>query len=701
MKYAFCFSRLAFFAVLFCLGSWQLGWAEDGYDLWLRYRPMASPEIQKQYRRQIGTVFVAGESPTLRIIRKELVHGLGGLLGQDIPFLESLSAAKASTLIVGTLEDLPLPKELGLETRLRQLGDEGFLIQTAEVRVHPCIIITANTERGLLYGSFHFLRLLQTQQNISHLALTSTPKIRDRILNHWDTLSGGVGRGYAGKSLWQWHELPATVSPRLTDYARANASLGINGTVLNSPNSEARILTPEYLRKVAALADIFRPYGLRVFLSVRFSAPREIGGLETADPFDERVVAWWEAKVREIYQWIPDFGGFLVKANSEGQPGPQDYGRTHADGANMLARALAPHRGRVMWRAFVYGQGLDADRAKRAYEAFAPLDGQFASNVLVQVKNGPLDFQPREPAHPLFGAMPNTPLLLELQITQEYLGHSQYLVFLAPMWKETLDFDTFAHGPGSTVAKVVEGRLDNHALSGIAGVANVGSDRNWCGHHFAQANWYAFGRLAWNPGLGAQALAEEWTRQTFSHEPDVVRTIVTLMMDSWEGVVNTMTPLGLNVLCSFRGHYDPAPQARASFHKADAAGLGYDRSRAGSGAVDQYHPPQNERLNNLATCPEKYLLWFHHVAWNQPLQSGRTLWVELCRHYQAGAEQARRQRQIWRRLQGRIDDQRFHEVEARLEIQERDAAAWRDACLNYFQKFSKRPIPAPAAASDE
>ncbi|MBP7827439.1 MAG: alpha-glucuronidase [Verrucomicrobia bacterium] len=701
MKYAFCSSRLAFFAVLFCLGSWQLGWAEDGYDLWLRYRPMTSPEIQKQYRRQISTVFVAGESPTLRIIRKELVHGLGGLLGQDIPFLESLSAAKASTLIVGTLADVPLLKELGLKTRLRQLGDEGFLIQTTEVREHPCIIITANTERGLLYGSFHFLRLLQAQQNISHLALTSTPKIRDRILNHWDTLSGDVGRGYAGKSLWQWNELPATVSPRLTDYARANASLGINGTVLNSPNSEARILTPEYLRKVAVLADVFRPYGLRVFLSVRFSAPREIGGLETADPLDQRVIAWWETKVREIYQWIPDFGGFLVKANSEGQPGPQDYGRTHADGANMLARALAPHRGRVMWRAFVYGQGLDADRAKRAYEAFAPLDGQFAPNVLVQVKNGPLDFQPREPAHPLFGAMPNTPLLLELQITQEYLGHSQYLVFLAPMWKETLDFDTFAHGPGSTVAKVVEGSLDNHALSGIAGVSNVGSDRNWCGHHFAQANWYAFGRLAWDPGLDAQALAEEWTRQTFSHEPDVVRTIVTLMMDSWEGVVNTMTPLGLNVLCSFRGHYDPAPQARASFHKADAAGLGYDRSRAGSGAVDQYHPPQNERLNNLATCPEKYLLWFHHVAWDQPLQSGRTLWVELCRHYQAGAEQARRQRQVWRRLQGRIDDQRFHEVEARLEIQERDAAAWRDACLTYFQKFSKRPIPVPPAALDE
>lgn len=688
--------------------------SEDGYDLWLRYGEIAAADARKQYRQQIRGVLVQGESPTLRLAREELVVGLTGLLGQDVPVLASVSGD--GVLIAGTPRGSPLIARLIPEAQLRKAGDEGYLIRSARIDGRRCIVIAANEEIGVLYGAFHFLRLIQTHQTIGELDLTSAPRIRRRILNHWDNLGGTVTRGYAGRSLWKWDELPETIDSRMIDYARANASLGLNGTVLNSVNTDAASLSEKYLKKTAALADAFRPYGIRVYLSARFSAPMEIGGLDTADPLDPRVKAWWQDKASEIYGLIPDFGGFVVKADSEGQPGPHNYNRTHADGANMLARAVARHGGIVMWRAFVYrhpaprGQaraipsgpnGIAAmDMTRHSYLSFKPLDGQFDSNVLVQVKNGPLDFLPREPVHPLFGAMPRTPLMMELQITQEYLGHSKFLVYLAPLWKESLEFDTYAKGQGSTVARVVDGTLDDQRISGIAGVANTGTDRNWCGHHFAQANWYAFGRLAWDHGLDSRAIADEWARMTFSSEPFVIETIVSMMMDSREIAVDTMTPLGLSVLCEYRGHYRPAPEVRGAFHKAAAQGLGYNRSRSGSGAADQYHPPINDLFNDSATCPEKYLLWFHHLPWDHTMASGRTLWDELCLRYAAGVEGAVRLRQSWNGLRGRIDEQRFAEVAAKLEVQERDAVQWRDTCVSYFQQFSGRPIPTEPAKQE-
>jgi alpha-glucuronidase len=436
-------------------------------------------------------------------------------------------------------------------------------------------------------------------------------------------------------------------------------------------------------------------------MSANLAAPRMVGKLPTADPLDPAVQQWWRERIAEIYQHIPDFGGFVVKANSEGQPGPQDYGRTHADGANLLAEALAPHGGIVMWRAFVYNPEVDPDRVKRAYLEFVPLDGRFRENVFVQVKNGPLDFQPREPFHPLFGAMPRTPLMAELQITQEYLGHSTHLVYLAPMWKEFLDADTYAKGPGSPVSKIVDGTLEGHQRTGMAGVANTGRDGNWTGHHFGQANWYAYGRLAWDPGLEADAIAEEWITMTWGAAPDVVATIRSIMLDSHQAFVNYTMPLGLHHLIG-GDHYAPMPEnpdpRRADwsaiyYHRADSGGIGFDRTSKGSGAVRQYQAPLAAQWNDPATVPEKFLLWFHRLPWDYRLRSGRTLWNELVVRYTAGAEEARRLHARWEQLQGRVDEERHGAVLARLRQQVSDAAAWRDKCLRYFQQFSKRPIP--------
>jgi alpha-glucuronidase len=467
-------------------------------------------------------------------------------------------------------------------------------------------------------------------------------------------------------------------------------------------NADAQFLTAAMLEKTAALAGVFRPYGVRVYLTARFSAPLEIGGLKTADPLDPDVQAWWKNKADEIYRAIPDFGGFLVKANSEGQPGPQQYGRTHVDGANMLADALAPHGGIVMWRAFVYDQNVPDDRAKQAYNEFKPLDGKFRANVVVQVKNGPIDFMPREPFHPLFGAMPKTPLGLELQITQEYLGEATQLAFLAPLFEEVLDTDTFSNGAGSTVARVIDGSLDHHELSVIAGVSNIGNDRNWCGHPLAQANWYAFGRLAWDHDLSSAQIADEWTRMTFSSDERVRAPIVAMLLASREAVVNYSMPLGLHHLMATGGHYGPGPWVgdleRADwnptyYHRADQNGIGFDRTKTGSNAVSLYAPPVAERFANLATCPDNLLLWFHHVPWDYRMRSGRTLWDELCLHYQAGVDAVRGWQRTWASLNGAIDDERFTHVASLLRIQEREARHWRDACLLYFQTFSKMPLP--------
>jgi len=542
---------------------------------------------------------------------------------------------------------------------------------------------------------------MQTHQHLTDLSIVSSPKTKIRILNHWDNLNRSVERGYAGLSLWDWKTLPDSIDPRYTDYARANASIGINSTVLTNVNANALILTREYLEKVAALADVFRPYGIKVYLTARFSAPVEIGKLKTADPLDPEVIKWWKVKADEIYGLIPDFGGFLVKANSEGQPGPQNYNRSHADGANMLADAVAPHNGIVMWRAFVYDNNVPDDRAKQAYYEFVPLDGKFRKNVFIQVKNGPVDFQPREPFHPVFGAMPLTPVMPEFQITQEYLGASVHLVFLAPLFEECLKSDTYAKGKGSLVAKVVDGSLEGHQLSAMAGVTNIGNVRNWNGHPFAQANWYAFGRLAWDPYLSSAEIADEWIRMTFTNDNETVQRISKMMLDSRGIAVNYMTPLGLHHQMYAGHHYGPGPwvnrgradQTSVYFSKADSVGIGFNRTSSGSNAVSQYFPPVRDIFNDIRKCPENLLLWFHHVPWDYRVSSGRTLWDEFCIRYEGGVKSVGWLKEQWNLCKSAVDQERFELVKTLLVKQERDAGIWRDACILYFQTFSKLPIP--------
>lgn len=671
--------------------------SEDGYELWMRYRPIEDEAVLAAYRSTLTQVVIAGTSPTFKVAEQELLLGLKGLLG-DIPLVNQID--QPGTLVIGTFQDSPIT-EMPFEQVPALGNNEGFIILSTVYRDLPCTVITAKTDIGVLYGVFHFLRHLQTHQPLHNLQIISSPKIKLRLLNHWDNLDGTIERGYAGFSLWDWHKLPDYRSPRYTDYARANASIGINGTVLNNVNANPLILTEQYLHKVAALAENFRPYGIRVYLAPRFSSPIELGRLKTADPLDAAVIQWWRSKVREIYEIIPDFGGFLVKANSEGQPGPQDYERAHADGANLLADALAPYGGVVIWRAFVYKSENPEDRAKQAYDDIVPQDGKFAPNVLLQVKNGPIDFQPREPYHPIFGAMPQTPLMLEFQITQEYLGFATTLVYLAPLFKETLEADTCCAGTGSLVAHVVDGNLDNHELSGIAGVANTGSDRNWCGHPFAAANWYAFGRLAWDHRLSAAAIADEWLRMTFSNAPHFVEAAKGMMMESREAVVNYMTPLGLHHIMAWDHHYGPGPWVTGGradwtspyYHNADQWGIGFDRTASGSSAISQYCSPSHDQIANPDTCPENLLLWFHHVSWNQVMKSGRTLWHELCFKYNEGVDQVKRFQKTWASLAAFVDPARFEHMKSLLEIQEQEARWWRDACLLYFQTFSNQAIP--------
>jgi alpha-glucuronidase len=672
--------------------------ADDGYRLWLRYEQLPSSSVNV-YRDRIKSIAVQGQSPAFDAIRRELSLGCAGLLGTPVVVGDRGDAS----VIVGLPQTSSVIRKLNWDAELKGFGPEGYRIRNVRDANRSFIVIASSTDIGALYGTFHFLRLLQTGQPLDRLQLDQSPRFKLRIINHWDNLDGSIERGYAGKSLWNWSELPNHIDQRLTDYARANASIGINGTVLNNVNANAQILTADYLAKVAAIANVFRPYGIRVFLSARFSAPMEVGNLATADPLEPSVIAWWKEKANEIYKVIPDFGGFLVKANSEGQPGPRTYNRTHADGANMLAAAVAPHQGIVMWRAFVYDMKPGYDRAGAAYENLHPFDGKFAPNVLLQVKNGPIDFQPREPFHPLFGGMPHTQVMPELQITQEYLGFSNHFVFLAPMWREFLDSDTFAAGPGSTVTKVVGGTFYHQRLTGIAGVANTGSDRNWTGHHLLQANWYTFGRLAWNPDLSSQQIATEWTRMTLTQNAKTVATVVRMMLESHEAVVNYMTPLGLHHLFWGGHHYGPAPWWDSEkrddwnpvyYHKADAFGIGFDRTKSGSNTVSQYHPPVRRQFADLQRCPEKFLLWFHHVPWDHRMKSGRTLWDEMALHYQEGVDWVRATRATWKTLAGEIDAERYAAISKKLAIQERDAIWWRDACLVYFQTFARRPLPA-------
>jgi len=701
MKHSFRLAiaaRVVFCAWLALIGITAHAQAEDGYDLWLRYRPLDAA-AQRTYRAAASELVTpAQRSPTLEAARQELARGLAGMIGRapaDAP-----RWSRSGAVLLGTPESTPDIAALNLD--LSALGDEGYVIRSVALRGRRATVIAANTDIGALYGAFDFLRLLQTGAPIAALDINAAPRVGLRLLNHWDNLDGTVERGYAGHSIFDWHLLPHWVDPRLIDYARANASVGINGAVITNVNANAIALTRDYIARAAAVADALRPYGVRIYLTARFSAPVEIGGLSTADPLDPAVQAWWRAKAAEIYQAIPDFGGFLVKANSEGQPGPQDYGRTHAEGANLLADALAPHGGIVMWRAFVYSADNVPDRTMQAYDEFAPLDGAFRENVVIQAKNGPLDFQPREPFSPLFGAMRRTPVMMELQITKEYLGLATNLAYLGTLWEEVFDADTFVEGEGSTVGRVIDGRVSPTRITAIAGVSNIGASRNWTGSHFDQANWYAFGRLAWDHELDAEAIAREWAAMTFTPAPGFVEPAVAMMMGSREAVVNYMTPLGLTHVMATGHHYGPGPWvdnlSRPDwnpyyYHRADATHIGFDRTASGSNAISQYSSSLAARFADVSQVGDEYLLWFHRLPWDHRMASGRTLWDELVARYTLGVTQVRDMRATWATLAPMIDAERAHHISSFLAIQEREAQWWRDASIAYFQSKSGRPIP--------
>lgn len=630
--------------VLFISATALPSFSEDGSRLWLRYDTVS---VRKQIYKGI-------DSPVIRLAENEL-----------------------STFWKGGKVSL----QLMADSEYFALGKDGYTINVE----NGTTVLRSMSETGLLYAAYHLLRLQACGEDCSRLDIKEKPLNDIRILNHWDNPDGTIERGYAGRSLWKWDELPAKVSPRYAEYARANASIGINGTVLNNVNASPEALSSDNLKKVKTLADIFRPYGIKVYLSVNFATPIKLGGLATADPLDSDVAEWWKQKVHEIYSMIPDFGGFLVKANSEGQPGPCDYHRTHAEGANMLASALKPYGGIVMWRAFVYSPS-DADRAKQAYLEFKPLDGKFLDNVIVQVKNGPIDFQPREPYSPLFGAMPHTQLMVEFQVTQEYLGHSNHLAYLAPMWKEFYSY----YSPSN--------------MKAAAGVTNIGDDTNWCGNDLAQSNWYAFGRLAWNPALSSEEIAREWLAQTFTADSRFVRPMTEVMMQSREAVVDYMMPLGLHHIFAWGHHYGPEPWCEIEgarpdwlptyYHRADKEGLGFDRTTDGSDAVSQYPDSLAAVFNSIDSCPDEFLLWFHHVPWKHEMKSGRTMWDELCLHYQRGVDAARAFRDTWKDMSPYVDAERHAAVAHRFDIQASDAVWWKDACLEYFRTFSHMKYPA-------
>lgn len=630
--------------VLFISATTLPSFSEDGSRLWLRYDTVS---VRKQIDKGI-------DSPVIRLAENEL-----------------------STFWKGGKVSL----QLMADSEYFALGKDGYTINVE----NGTTVLRSMSETGLLYAAYHLLRLQACGEDCSRLDIKEKPLNDIRILNHWDNPDGTIERGYAGRSLWKWDELPAKVSPRYAEYARANASIGINGTVLNNVNASPEVLSSDNLKKVKTLADIFRPYGIKVYLSVNFATPIKLGGLATADPLNSNVAEWWKQKVHEIYSMIPDFGGFLVKANSEGQPGPCDYHRTHAEGANMLASALKPYGGIVMWRAFVYSPS-DADRAKQAYLEFKPLDGKFLDNVIVQVKNGPIDFQPREPYSPLFGAMPHTQLMVEFQVTQEYLGHSNHLAYLAPMWKEFYSY----YGPSD--------------MKAAAGVTNIGDDTNWCGNDLAQSNWYAFGRLAWNPALSSEEIAREWLAQTFTADSRFVRPMTEVMMQSREAVVDYMMPLGLHHIFAWGHHYGPEPWCEIEgarpdwlptyYHRADKEGLGFDRTTDGSDAVSQYPDSLAAVFNSIDSCPDEFLLWFHHVPWKHEMKSGRTMWDELCLHYQRGVDAARGFRDTWKDMSPYVDAERHAAVAHRFDIQASDAVWWKDACLEYFRTFSHMKYPA-------
>ena len=655
------------------LTSLHVSAQSDGSQLWLG----------KQYANSCQVISQLPDDATAKIAKQELENNWRG---KNV----ELKIDKA----------LNLGEGYNIYARPAQQGDNIQYEAT----------ITASNPIGLLYGAYELIRLQNTdayntgsgnQQNFSKaINETEKPQVGLRILNHWDNLDGSIERGYAGKSIFKWEEIKLgkngkggsiskSLHDRLITYARANASLGINGSVLNNVNASPKMMTAEYINKVKVIANILRPYGIRVYLSINFASPMALGYTKTADPLDKKVQQWWQKKAKEIYAAIPDFGGFLVKANSEGQPGPGDYHRTHAEGANMLADAVKPYGGIIMWRSFVYGANHKGeDRVKQAVSEFKDMDGKFRDNVILQSKNGPLDFQPREPYAPIFDNIKQTPQIAELQITQEYLGQSKHLTYLAPMWKEFFGF------------------VNPNKLVGISGVANIGDDANWCGHPFSQANWYAFGRLAWNPSLTAEEIAHEWLVQTYENQDErFTKPVEMMMMTSREACVNYMMPLGLHHIFKFDHHYGPEPDGFIAsyplewcpvyYHKADAQGVGFDRSSKGTDAVGQYPEPYRSQYDNIETCPEEYLLWFHHVAWDYKMKSGSTLWQELCMKYNMGVAMVEVYRDFWHTSAKQYmkgHEQEWQHTDSLLNVQLENAKEWRNTCLKYFQTFSKMKI---------
>ena len=655
------------------LTSLHVSAQSDGSQLWLG----------KQYANSCQVISQLPEDATVKIAKQELENNWRGK-NVELKIDKSLN----------------LGEGYNIYARSAQQGDNIQYEAT----------ITASNPIGLLYGAYELIRLQNTdayntgsgnQQNFSKaIDETEKPQVGLRILNHWDNLDGSIERGYAGKSIFKWEEIKLgkngkggsiskSLHDRLITYARANASLGINGSVLNNVNASPKMMTAEYINKVKVIANILRPYGIRVYLSINFASPMALGYTKTADPLDKKVQQWWQKKAKEIYATIPDFGGFLVKANSEGQPGPGDYHRTHADGANMLADAVKPYGGIIMWRSFVYGANHKGeDRVKQAVSEFKGMDGKFRDNVILQSKNGPLDFQPREPYAPIFDNIKQTPQIAELQITQEYLGQSKHLTYLAPMWKEFFGF------------------VNPDRLVGISGVANIGDDANWCGHPFSQANWYAFGRLAWNPSLTAEEIAHEWLVQTYENQDEkFTKPVEMMMMTSREACVNYMMPLGLHHIFKFDHHYGPEPDGFIAsyplewcpvyYHKADAQGIGFDRSSKGTDAVGQYPEPYRSLYDNIETCPEEYLLWFHHVPWTYKMKSGSTLWQELCMKYNMGVAMVEVYRDFWHTSAKQYmkgHEQEWQHTDSLLNVQLENAKEWRNTCLKYFQTFSKMKI---------
>ncbi len=687
------------FSFIIYLAIFFPAFSNDGYKLWLDYQPISDPGIKNEIEELLSGVYIFGEDPTYEVIGNELDLASQKMIGQTTKF-NSIDK-KNAPFWLGTRTQLSQFLSMPQQVEVKALGEDGYWMGPIELDGKKHYAIVGNRPIGVLYGVYNFLKLIQTETFDRSLLITDYPKVKLRMLNHWDNLDKTVERGYAGASIWDWHKLPGYVDSRYIDYARANASLGINAVSVTNVNAKSIVLTTDFMKKVKVLADLFRPYGIKVFLTARFSAPMEIGGLDTSDPLDLEVKGFWKKKTNEIYSFIPDFGGFLVKANSEGQPGPHEYDRNHADGANMLADALAPHQGLLIWRAFVYSHEIDEDRHKQANLEFIPLDGKFRENVIIQVKNGAIDFQPREPFHPLFGTMKKTQVGMEFQITQEYLGQATQLVFLAPMWEEILKSQTYTPTANSTVSSVIETPVNEKAVTLMAGVSNIGTNRNWTGHLFGQANWYAFGRQAWNPDIPSSEIAQEWIKLTFSQNKGVVEKISQMMLQSHEAAVNYMTPLGLHHIMGRSHHYGPGPWVTGGradwtslyYHRADSLGIGFDRTSSGTNALAQYASEIENKWSDPHQVPEKYLLWFHHVPWNFKLKDGKTLWNGLAYHYDRGVKSVREMQQTWKSIESEIDPERWDHVNQLLAIQETEAVWWRNACLLYFQTFSKLPFP--------